>query len=91
MPAPMPREVAAAYAAQDLAAYAAIRAWMAADVGAANLLMEQYHIPPESAHWVMALIRAASRALLSAEGYHVESALAVLDQWLEDAGNRASA
>lgn len=30
------------------------------------------------------------RALLSAEGYQVEQALAVLDQWMEDAAKRAA-
>jgi hypothetical protein len=32
----------------------------------------------------------AGRALLSAEGYQVERALAVLDQWMEDAAKRAA-
>jgi hypothetical protein len=30
------------------------------------------------------------RALPSAEGYRVERALAVLDQWMEDAATRAA-
>jgi hypothetical protein len=33
---------------------------------------------------------AARRAQLSAEGYQVERALAVLDQWMEDAAKRAT-
>lgn len=33
----------------------------------------------------------ARRALLSAEGYQVERALAVLNQWMEDAVERAAA
>jgi hypothetical protein len=88
---PVSREVAAAYAAQELAAYAFIRAWMADDVGAGMLLIEQHHVSPESAQFVMALVKAARRAILSAEGYQVDRALAVLDQWLEDAGRRAMA
>ena len=32
----------------------------------------------------------AARALLSAEGYQVERVLAVLDQWMEDAAERAA-
>jgi hypothetical protein len=47
-------------------------------------------VPPEAALFVMSLAKAASRALLSAEGYQVERALAVLDQWLEDASARAA-
>ena len=38
----------------------------------------------------MSLVKAATRALLSAEGYQVERALAVLDQWLENASARAT-
>lgn len=36
------------------------------------------------------LVKAARRALLSATGYRVDKALEVLDQWLENAGERAS-
>ena len=39
----------------------------------------------------MSLVKAASRALLSAEGYQVERVPgAVLDQWLENAAERAA-
>jgi hypothetical protein len=55
------------------------------------LLIEQHHVPKESALFVMSLVKAARRALLSAEGYNVERAVAVLDQWMEDAGRRAAA
>ena len=54
------------------------------------LMIKQHHVPPEAALFVMSLVKAASRALLSAEGYQVERALAVLDQWLEDASERAA-
>lgn len=40
---------------------------------------------------LMSLVKAARRALLSAEGSNVERAGAVLDQWMEDAGRRAAA
>ncbi len=39
---------------------------------------------------VLSLVKAARRALLSAEGYQVERALAVLDQWMEDAAERTA-
>jgi hypothetical protein len=39
---------------------------------------------------VLSLVKAARRALLSAEGYQVEPALAVLDQWMEDGAKRAA-
>ena len=39
--------------------------------------------------FVLSLVKAARRAL-SAEGYQVERALAVLDQWVEDAAERAA-
>ena len=46
------------------------------------LMIEQHHVPPEAALFVMSLVKAASRALLSAEGYQVERALAaILNQW----------
>jgi hypothetical protein len=63
---------------------------MADDVDKGMLMIEQHHVPPEAALFVMSLVKAASRALLSAEGYQVERALAVLDQWLENASERAS-
>ena len=88
MPPPS-REQAAADAAEEIAAYAFIRAWMADDVDKGMLMIEQRHVPPE-ALFVMSLVKAASRALLSAEGYQVERALAVLDQWLENASERAA-
>ena len=71
-----------------IAAYAFIRAWMADDVDKGMLMIEQHHVPPEAALFVMSLVKAASRALLSAEGYQVERALMVLDQWLENAAER---
>jgi hypothetical protein len=46
------------------------------------LLIEQHHVPKEAGLFVMSLVKAARRALLSAEGYQGEKALAVLDQWL---------
>ncbi len=54
------------------------------------LLIERHHVPKEAALFVLRLVRAARRALLSAEGYQVERALAVLDQWMEDAADRAA-
>jgi hypothetical protein len=85
------REYAALAAGQELAAYAFIRAWMADDVDKGMLLIEQHHVPKEAALFVTSLVKAARRALLSAEGYNVERAVAVLDQWMEDAGRRAAA
>ena len=85
-----PREYAALAAGQELAAYAFIRAWMADDVDKGMLLIEQHHVPKEAALFVMSLVKAARRALLSAEGYNVERAVAVLDQWMDDAGRRAA-
>jgi hypothetical protein len=85
------REYVARAAGQELAAYAFIRAWMADDVDKAMLLIEQHQLPKEAALFVMGLVKAARRALLSAEGYNVERAVAVLDQWMEDAGRRAAA
>jgi hypothetical protein len=64
---------------------------MADDVDKGMLLIEQHHVSQEAALFVMSLVRAARRALLSAEGYNVERAVAVLDQWMEDAGRRAAA
>jgi hypothetical protein len=64
---------------------------MADDVDKGMLLIEQHHVPEEAALFVMSLVKAARRALLSAEGYNVERAVAVLDQWMEDAGRRAAA
>jgi hypothetical protein len=84
------REYAALSAGQELAAYAFIRAWMADDVDKGMLLIEQHHVPQEAALFVMSLVKAARRALLSAEGYNVERAVAVLDQWMDDAGQRAA-
>jgi hypothetical protein len=89
MPPPS-REQAAADAAQEIAAYALVRAWMADDADTGMLMIKQHHVPPEAALFVMSLVKAASRAILSAEGYQVERALAVLDQWLEDASERAA-
>jgi hypothetical protein len=40
--------------------------------------------------FVLSLVKAARRALLSAEGYQVEQALAVLDQWMDGAAKRAA-
>jgi hypothetical protein len=87
---PMSREMAAVYARQEMAAYAFIRAWMADDVDKGMLLIEQQNIPKESVIFVLSLVSAARRALLSATGYRVDKALEVLDQWLENAGERAS-
>jgi hypothetical protein len=87
---PMSREMAAVYARQEMAAYAFIRAWMADDVYKGMLLIEQQNIPKESVIFVLSLVKAARRALLSATGYRVNNALEVLDQWLENAGERAS-
>ena len=87
---PLSREDVAAAAAEEIAAYAFIRAWIADDVDKGMLLIEQHHVPPEAGLFVMSLVKAATRALLSAEGYQVERALAVLDQWLENASARAA-
>ncbi len=87
---PPSREYAAVLAGEELAAYAFIRAWMADDVDKGMLLIERHHVPKEAALFVLSLVRAARRALLSAEGYQVERALAVLDQWMEDAADRAA-
>ena len=53
------------------------------------LLMEQHDVSQEAALFVLSLVRAARGAPLSAEGYQVEQALAVLDQWTDDTANRA--
>ena len=71
-------------------AYAFIRAWMADGVDKGMLLIEQHHVPQEAALFVLSLVMAARRALLSAEGYQVERALDVLDQWMDDAAKRAA-
>ncbi|MGH3194177.1 MAG: hypothetical protein ACRDOL_44335 [Streptosporangiaceae bacterium] len=63
---------------------------MADDVDKGMLMIEQHHVQPEAALFMMSLVKAASRALLSADGYQVERALPVLDQWLEDAAARAA-
>jgi hypothetical protein len=60
------------------------------DVDKGMLLIEQHHVPQEAVLFVLSLVKAARRALLSAEGYKVEQALAVLDQWMEDAAKRAA-
>ena len=87
---PPSREYAAALAGEELAVYAFIRAWMADDVDKGMLLIEQHHVPQGAAVFVLSLVKAARRALLSAEGYQVDRALAVLDQWMEDAAERAA-
>ncbi len=87
---PPSRKYAALLAGQELAAYAFIRAWMADDVDKGMLMIEQHHVPKEAGLFVMSLVKAARRALLAAEGYQVEKALAVLDEWMEDAANRAA-
>jgi len=87
---PPSREYAAALAVEELAAYAFIRAWMADGVDKGMLLIEQHHVPQEAALFVLSLVKAARRALLSAEGYQVERALDVLDQWMDDAAKRAA-
>jgi hypothetical protein len=69
----------------------AIRAWMAGDVDEGMLLIGQHHVPEEAAVFVLSLVKAVCRALLSAEGYQAERALTVLDQWMEDAAERAAA
>jgi hypothetical protein len=89
-PPPSP-EYAALLASQELGAYAFIRAWMADDVDKGMLMIEQHHVPKEAGMFVMSLVKAARRALLSAEGYDVHRALAVLDQWMEDAAARSAA
>jgi len=63
---------------------------MADNVNKGMLLIEQHHVPKEATLFVLSLVRAARRALLSAEGYEVERALAMLDQWMEDAAQRAA-
>jgi hypothetical protein len=89
MPPPS-REQAAADAADEIAAYALVRAWMADDADKGMLMFMQHRVSPEAALFVMSLVKAASRVLLPAEGYQVERALAVLGQWLEDASDRAA-
>ena len=54
------------------------------------LLIEQHHVPQEAVMFVLSLVKAARRALLSAKGYQVDRALAVLDQWMEDAAEKAA-
>lgn len=39
---------------------------------------------------MLSLVKAARRVLLSAEGYQVEQALAVLDRWMGDAAKRTA-
>ena len=63
---------------------------MSEDVDKGMLLIEQHHVPKEAALFVLSLVKAARGALLSAEGYHVERAVAVLDQCMEDAAQRAA-
>ncbi len=87
---PPTREYARLAAGEELAAYAFIRAWMADDVDKAMLMIEQHHVPKEAALFVLALVRASRRALLTSVGYNPADALKVLDQWMEDAATRAS-
>lgn len=47
MPTPS-REQAAADAAEEIAAYALIRAWMADDADKGMLMIKQDHVPPEA-------------------------------------------
>ena len=63
---------------------------MADDVDKGMLLLERHHVPQEAVLFVLSLVKAARRALLSAEGYQVAQTLAVLDQWMEDAAERAA-
>jgi len=63
---------------------------MSEDVDKGMLLIEQHHVPKEAALFVLSLVKAERGVLLSAEGYHVERAVAVLDQWMEDAAQRAA-
>jgi hypothetical protein len=52
------------------------------------LLIEQHHMPKEAALFVLSLVKATGRALLSAERYQVSRALAMLDRWMDDAAKR---
>lgn len=88
---PVSREEAARRAREELAAYAFIRATMAADLNKGLLLAEQHHVQGDAVSFVLGIVHAAERALLTAAGYDVEAVLAVLDQWMEDAAARASA
>ena len=65
------------------------RGW-ADDVDKGMLLIAQHYVPKEAALFGLSLVKAARRALLSAEGYQVDRALAVLDQRMEDAAERAA-
>lgn len=47
-------------------------------------------MPQEAALFVLSLVKAARRAQLSAEGYQVERALALLDELMEDAAKRTA-
>jgi hypothetical protein len=88
---PMSHEVAAAYAAQEVAAYAFLRAWLADDVDKGILMLDQNGVDRQEARFfVLAVVKAANRALMAANGYNVEKVLSVIDQWLDDAGSRAS-
>jgi hypothetical protein len=88
-PPPPTREYARLHASEELAAYAFIRAWMADDVDKAMLMMEQHHVPKEAALFVLSLVRASRRALLTSTGYDAEAALKAIDQWMDDASRRA--
>jgi hypothetical protein len=87
---PVSREEAARQAGEELAAYAFIRAMMAGDSDRGLLLAKEHHVSDASGSFVLGLVRAAQRALLTAEGYNVEAALSSLDQWMDDAAARAA-
>jgi hypothetical protein len=87
---PVSREEAARRAAEELAAYAFIRAMMGGDLDSALVLARQHNVSDVSISFVLALVKAATRALMTAEGYDVEAALSSLEQWMNDAADRAA-
>ena len=51
-----PDAATAADAAEGIAAYALIRAWMADDANTGMLMIKERHVPPEAALFVMSLV-----------------------------------
>jgi hypothetical protein len=62
---PPPSREHAADAAEEIAVYALIHAWMADDADKGILMIRQHHVPPEAVLLVMSLVKVAGEGCLA--------------------------